>query len=142
MSVGEELRALVSASSAQALSAIADVPSDGEFTTTEDESEKTAADYSLLVAQDKLNLAIGLGTQEIVTLPVAFTTKAQAATSIGNVEGILEDQILRLSDEDYAKPPPTLGFPIDCNLDTYYDCVVAHSQRDIVRANAISLLFP
>jgi hypothetical protein len=141
MSVNEELRDLVSASSAQVLNAINRAPDDEAFTTTQDPAAKTAADYALLVAQDKADLATGLGSQTVPAFPPAFTTKAQANSVIRGVEQSLEDQIIRLAPDDFGKPPPTLGYPIDCELPTYYDCVVAHSHRDTERADAITAIF-
>jgi len=141
MSVNEELRDLVSASSAQVPSAIDWAPDDEAFTTTQDSAAKTAADYALLVAQDKADLATGLGSQTAPVIPPAFTTKAQATSVVSSVEQALEDQILALDPDDYDKSPPTLGYQIDCELSTYYDCVVAHSQRDIERADAIIAIF-
>jgi len=141
MSVNEELRDLVSVSSAQVLSAIDLAPDDEAFTTTQDPTSKTAADYALLVAQDKTGLALGLGSSVVPAIPPGFATKADAADFISSVEQILEDQILALDPGDYGKPPPTLGYPINCDLPTYYDCVVAHSQGDIERADAIAAIF-
>ncbi len=141
MSVNEELRDLVSKSSAQVLDAIDRAPDDEAFTTTQDPAAKTAADFALLVAQDKADLATGLGSQTVPLIPPAFATKAQATSVISSVEQTLEAQILYLTPDDYDKPPPTLGYPIDCELPTYHDCVVAHSQRDTERADAITAIF-
>jgi len=141
MSVNEELRNLVSASSAQVLSAIDRVPDDDAFTTTKDAAAKTAADYALLVAQDKADLVVGLGSPVVHDVPPGFATKADATDFISSVEQTLEDQILALNPSDYDKTPPTLGYPIDCVLPTYYDCMVAHSQRDVERADAITAIF-
>ncbi len=141
MSVNEELRDLVAASSRDVLSAIADVPSDYAFTSEEDESGKTAADYSKMVADDKKMMAIGLGVQNIPAVPSAFTSKNEAMTLISVLEGLLESQILKLSPEDFQKTPPTLGYPIDCDLETYRDCVEAHAARDHERADAIRAIF-
>lgn len=141
MSVNEELRALVAASSRDVLQAIADVPSDYAFTSEEDESGNSAADYSRMVADDKAMMAVGLGAQNVPTVPTTFMSKNEASTLIRILEGILESQILNLKPEDFDKPPGTLGFPIDCQLPTYYDCVVAHAGRDHERAAAIRAIF-
>jgi hypothetical protein len=140
MSVNEELRDCVSASSAQVLNAVDQVLDDQAFITTQDPAAKTAADYALLVAQDKADLATGLGAP-MVAIPPAFTTKAQAISIISSVEQALENQILALTPDDFDKPPDALGYPIDCDLPTYYDCVVAHSQRDTERALLINAIF-
>jgi hypothetical protein len=140
MSVNEELRDLVAASSARVLAAIDLAPDDEAFTTTKDPAGETAADYALLVAQDKASLLVGLGGPTI-EIPPAFTTKAQASSVISGVERSLEDRILALAPDDLVKPPSTLGYPIDCDLPTYYDCVVAHSQRDDQRAQLIREIF-
>jgi len=141
MSVNEELRDLVSASSAQVLVAIDRAPDDEAFTTTQDPAAKTAANYALLVAQDKTSLAVGLGSPVVPVVPPGFATKADAADFISSVEQTLEDQILAFAPDDFDKPPPVLGYPIDCELPTYNDCVVAHSLRDIERGNAIVAIF-
>lgn len=141
MAVNDELRDLVAASSAQVLAAIDGVPDDQAFASTQDESGKTAADYALMVAQDKAMMAAGLGSQTVPPVPPVLIDRDGAKATITAVEEELESQILRFSPDDYWKPPNTLGYPIECDLDTYYDCVVAHSDRDIERANAINAIF-
>jgi len=141
MSVNEELRDLVSASSTQVLEAIDAVPDDRAFVTARDATGRTAADYALLVAQDKAGLSVGLRSPSLPVVPSAFGTKAEATSCISSVEQDLEDQIIRTDPGDFGKPPPVLGYPIDCELPTYYDCVVAHSRRDIERADAITAIF-
>jgi len=132
---------MVAASCARVLTAIDEAPDDDAFVTTQDASGKTAADYSLLVAQDKAGLAAGLGATSVSPVPPAFSTRDQAKTTISQVEQNLEDAILRMVPDDYWKPPSTLGYPINCDLDTYYDCVVAHSGRDVERADTITAIF-
>jgi len=141
MAVNDELRDLVAASCADVISAIEDVPDDEAFATTQDESGNTAADYVLLAAQDKAMLATGLGSQIVHPLPPVLSTRDDAKTTIGAVEDDLENRILVFSPADYDKPPSTLGYPIDCDLPTYRDCVVAHSMRDRARARAIRAIF-
>ena len=141
MDVCEKLRDLVAASSAEVLAAIDEVPDDEAFTTTQDESGKTAADYALLVAQDKAMISTGLGSQTVPEVPPVLSSRSLAKSTIEDLEQDLEDQIVRLTPDDYSGPPSTLGYPIDCDLETYYDCVVAHSNRDNERANAIRAIF-
>jgi len=141
MSVNDELKRLVAASCAHVLAAIDGVPDDEAFVTTQDESGKTAADYSLLVAQDKAMIATGLGSQTVPPIPPVLSIRDDARAVITSIENDLEDQIVRTTPEDYDKPPPTLGYPIDCDLPTYRECVVAHAVRDNQRASAIEAIF-
>jgi hypothetical protein len=141
MSVNQELKNLVAASSRDVLQAIADVPSDYAFINEKDESGHSAADYSKMVADDKKMMAIGLGAQGVPAVPTAFMSKNQSSMLIRTLEHLLESQILNLKPDDFDKPPGTLGFPIDCHLPTYYDCVVAHAARDHERADAIRAIF-
>lgn len=141
MSVNDDLKNLVAGSSGEVLSAISLAPDDYAFVSVRDGSGKTAADYALLVANDKAMIATGLGSQTVPPVPTLLNTKAEAQSSISDQETNLEDQIERVSPWDFEENPASMGYPIDCNLPTYYDCVVAHSQRDRDRAAAIRSIF-